>query len=83
MIGRKDTEAEEMRGVVERQANHMARLIEDLLDVSRIAQGKIRLRREKVDLVQVVRQTAENFRYRSEENDIGIVLRLPGEPVWV
>ncbi len=40
------------REVIERQVGHMARIIDDLLDVSRISQHKMRLRRERVDLVE-------------------------------
>src|SRR5262249_12739658 len=43
--------------VVRRQVHHQSRLVDDLLDVSRITQGKVALRRERVDLGQIVRDT--------------------------
>jgi CheY-like chemotaxis protein len=44
------------KDVIEGQINHLSRLIEDLLDVSRITRGKIQLRRQRIDLNSVVRQ---------------------------
>ena len=48
-----------MRDVIERQALHMTRLIDDLLDVARITQGKINLRREPADVVAAARRAVE------------------------
>ncbi len=47
------------RAILERQVRHMTRLVDDLLDVSRIARGKIELRRERIDLADVVARAAE------------------------
>ena len=47
------------REMVERQVKHLARLVDDLLDVSRINQGSIRLRKEVVDLGAVVQRAVE------------------------
>jgi signal transduction histidine kinase len=49
----------EERGIIGRQVAHMSRLIDDLLDVSRITQGKIQLRREPVDMKVVVANAVE------------------------
>lgn len=48
------------RTIIGRQAQHLSRLIDDLLDVSRIMSGKITLRRDPVDLREVVRQCVES-----------------------
>src|SRR5437867_3173463 len=45
--------------ILERQVNHMVRLVEDLIEVSRITRGKIELRRERVDLGAILRNSAE------------------------
>ena len=50
------------RAIIGRQAQHLSRLIDDLLDVSRIMSGKITLRRDPVDLREVVRQCVESRR---------------------
>jgi signal transduction histidine kinase len=58
---RAETE-ERSRAIIGRQAQHLSRLIDDLLDVSRIMSGKITLRRDPVDLREVVRQCVESRR---------------------
>jgi PAS domain S-box-containing protein len=51
--------AEKQRQVIERQARHLTRLVDDLLDVSRITRGKIDLRKERVELGTVVAKAVE------------------------
>jgi PAS domain S-box-containing protein len=74
---------ERVRDVVERQVQHMARLIDDLLNVTRIARGKISLRREQLDLVDLVRASAEDRRGAIEVAGLALLLELPAEPVWI
>jgi signal transduction histidine kinase len=58
---RADREAvEKARAMMERQVGHMARIVDDLLDVSRITSGKIELRQERLDLARLVRVTVED-----------------------
>jgi PAS domain S-box-containing protein len=71
------------REVVDRQVTHMSRLIDDLLDLSRIARGKVLLRQEHCDLVPIVRQTAEDYRATLEAGGLGLAVRLPPGPLWV
>jgi PAS domain S-box-containing protein len=47
------------RGIIERQVKHLARLVDDLLDVSRITRGKVELQRERVELAGIVAQAVE------------------------
>jgi len=70
------------REVIERQVAHMGRLIDDLLDVSRITRGKILLRRERVDLVALARDIASDHRAGIEAADLTLTLDLPGAPAW-
>ncbi|HEX6200666.1 MAG TPA: ATP-binding protein [Thermoanaerobaculia bacterium] len=72
-----------MRGIVLRQMHHLARLVDDLLDVSRIERGKLPLRLERVDLARLVRDVAETERARIEEKGVRFEVRIPPEPVWV
>ena len=58
------------REVVERQTAHLARLVDDLLDVTRIAQGKIELRRVRLDACHVVRRTCDDHRSLLEARGI-------------
>jgi signal transduction histidine kinase/ActR/RegA family two-component response regulator len=51
--------SERERTVIERQVNHLTRLVDDLLDVSRIAQGKVELKEETVEIAEVVAKAIE------------------------
>ncbi len=68
--------------IMERQVAHMARLIDDLLDVSRIARGKLALHRERCDFAAIARQTAEDYRDSLEGAGLGLEVAAPG-PLWV
>jgi two-component system CheB/CheR fusion protein len=70
-------------GVVERQLGHLTRIVEDLLDVTRIARGKIRLARGPVELAELVRRTMDDHRGGFEERGVGLQGRLDGGPYWV
>jgi PAS domain S-box-containing protein len=81
--GPTDPVLQRARDMIDRQAAHMARLIDDLLDVSRITHDKILLRKEVVDLVKVVRATVEDYRSGLEAAGLTLKLQLPDEPLWV
>ena len=69
------------REIVERQIEHMTRLIDDLLDVSRITRGKIELREQPLLLSSVVERAIESARPLIDERGRRIALDLPAEPV--
>jgi signal transduction histidine kinase/ActR/RegA family two-component response regulator/CHASE3 domain sensor protein len=69
--------------IIDRQVEQLARLVEDLLDVTRISRGKVQLRRTAVDLGRLVRQAAEDNRGHFTENGIELDVRVPEEPVAV
>jgi signal transduction histidine kinase len=69
--------------LVERQVRHMARLVDDLLDVSRITRGRIQLRRERLDLGRLVRTTVADNRGRCDEAGVNVEVDVPETPVWV
>jgi signal transduction histidine kinase/DNA-binding response OmpR family regulator len=75
--------AHELRAMLERQLDHLTRLVDDLLDVSRITQGKIHLRRESVDLVKKISYALENCRTPLEDAGHELLISLPGKPVIV
>jgi PAS domain S-box-containing protein len=82
-VGPRDATLERVRGIIDRQVRHMARLVDDLLDVSRISRGKILLRRERVDLAALVGATVEDHRGEIEESGHKVLLDLPSGPLWV
>lgn len=59
LMDRSPGDSTDARRIIERQVEHLTRLVDDLLDVSRITQGKITLRRERVDLRDVVAKALE------------------------
>ena len=69
--------------MIERQTQHMARLVEDLLDVSRISSGKIELRKEPLDLATIVRQSVESSNPLIENRQHTLTVSLPQEPVCI
>ncbi len=69
--------------VLERQLLHLTHLVDDLLEVSRITSGRIRLKREKVVLNNVMRDAVEMVRPLTRTRGQEVVLTMPQTPVWV
>jgi signal transduction histidine kinase len=67
--------------VIQRQTLHLARLVDDLLDVSRITRGKVEMRRVPLDLGEVVRQALETTRPLVEARQHRIEVSVPAEPL--
>ena len=75
--------AERAREMMERQVRHMARLVDDLLDVSRIPRGKLKLQNEMLDLARLVKTTTEDRRTLLEQGGLRLVLHVPQTPVRI
>jgi PAS domain S-box-containing protein len=71
------------REVIMRQVDHLAHLVDDLLDVARISEGKIVLRTEEVDLGAVIAQAIETAGPLAAARDHHLDVRLPDQQVWV
>jgi two-component system CheB/CheR fusion protein len=69
--------------IIERQGRHMTRLIDDLLDVSRISSGKILLRKESLDVVELVRTVVEDHRADIESGSLSVNVVLPSRSLYV
>jgi PAS domain S-box-containing protein len=80
--GDADTAAQ-VRAMMDRQVGHMVRLIDDLLDISRIGQNKIKLRRVRVPLASVVESAVEIARPLIEAKRRELMISLPTEPLFV
>jgi PAS domain S-box-containing protein len=74
---------EQMRAMAERQVGHMTRLVDDLLDLSRISRGLIRLLKEPVDVAQPVQQAVEGVQPLVRERSLTLSVSLPAEPCYV
>jgi two-component system CheB/CheR fusion protein len=68
--------------VIRRQVGHLRRIVDDLLDVTRIARGKARLQRERLDLAEVVRRTVDDYRASFAEGGIRLDAHLPDAALW-
>jgi PAS domain S-box-containing protein len=71
------------RDMMERQLHHLVRLVDDLLDVSRIIRDKIELRKEPVDLAIAVARAVETAQPVVETQGHQLTISLPNQPVWV
>jgi PAS domain S-box-containing protein len=69
--------------VIDRQVTHMARLLEDLLDVSRISRDKLELRREAVAIHEVLEAAIETSRPMLDAGRHELRVHAPQEPIWV
>jgi signal transduction histidine kinase len=71
------------QALIERQIRRMTQLVNDLLDVSRIAHGHLRLQRDRIDLCPVLRNTIETLESDIRQRSHRLTAVLPDEPVWL
>jgi PAS domain S-box-containing protein len=74
---------ENARGMMERQVAHLVRLIDDLLDVSRITRNRLDLRKERIELVTVIEQAIETSRPLFDEAGQKLGVHVPAEPIFL
>ncbi len=75
--------ADKARAVMERQVTHFSRLVDGLLDVSRLISNKVVLQTERLDFARLVRVAAEDQLPAFEEANLALVVETPELPVWV
>lgn len=83
LSGAGDERTRRVHDMLARQVSHMARLVDDLLDISRITKGKILLRKAPVDLGEVLRHALEASRESVEAEGHTLRVDLPEEPLMV
>jgi CheY-like chemotaxis protein len=76
-----DNDTQRAKGIIARQVGIMARLIDDLMDVSRISRGHIELRREPVELGRVIELAVEASRPQILEQGHELTISIPPEPI--
>jgi signal transduction histidine kinase len=81
--GSSDPTVDQARTVLDRQTRQLARLVDDLLDVSRITRGKIQLRKEPVELAKLLARAQESARPSIEGRGHKLEIIVPEEPLWL
>ncbi|MFL6196814.1 MAG: ATP-binding protein [Thermoanaerobaculia bacterium] len=80
-LGPADPRMERPVAIIRRQIQNLVRMVDDLLDVSRITRGKVELRRQPLDLGEVLRHAAEIARPLAEAKDQTLLAEVPAEPL--
>jgi PAS domain S-box-containing protein len=75
--------ARRVKGVIDRQVTQLVRMVDDLLDITRITQNKIQLQRRRLDVCELVRQTVDDNRSTLERSGVRVEARVPGAPLFV
>ena len=78
-----DAETKWAHDVIERQVQHMTRMVDDLLDVSRITRGKINLQKEPIEVAAIVTRAVEMAQPLIDARKHRLTIALPPQPVWV
>jgi PAS domain S-box-containing protein len=78
-----DAAQQNARDIIDRQVKHLIRLVDDLLDISRISSGKISLQKERVSLALIVTNAIEASRPLIESENHQLTVTLPAEPVYL
>ena len=78
-----DSKAAGARAIMRRQLAQLVRLVDDLLDVSRITRGRLDLRRQRVELGDVMRSAVETCTPLIEQRKHELLVTFPPEPVWL
>jgi signal transduction histidine kinase/ActR/RegA family two-component response regulator len=81
--GPDDPELSRATEVIDRQVRQMTRLVDDLLDVSRITRGRIELRRERVALAAIVDSAVEASQPLIQKRRHQLTVRIPAAPIWL
>jgi len=75
--------SQKIKAMIERQVRRMSQLLDDLLDVSRITNGRLRLQRERIDLRDVVSKAIETLESDIKQRNHRLTTALPDTPVWL
>lgn len=76
-------DAAKIRDTMDRQLDHLVRLVDDLLDMSRVSQGKITLRKTRIEAADVVRAAVEGSRPAIDAGGHTLAIEQPSKEVWL
>jgi len=74
---------QQARGTMERQLSQLVRLVDDLLDISRITTNKLELRKDRIELAPILTRVVDSARAWSAGPEHEVILDLPDEPIWL
>jgi signal transduction histidine kinase/ActR/RegA family two-component response regulator len=83
LTGSSDPDAANARDIIDRQVRQMTRLVDDLLDISRVTRGKVALQRERLSLGLVLTNAVESSRPLIEQGAHTLKVDLPSEPLYI
>ncbi|MBO9707302.1 MAG: hybrid sensor histidine kinase/response regulator [Caulobacter sp.] len=75
--------AKDIRSRMDRMLEHLTHLVDDLLDVSRVSQGKISLKKERIELNQALRSAIEASQHNLDAGGHQFVVEMPQAPIWL
>jgi signal transduction histidine kinase/DNA-binding response OmpR family regulator len=81
--GNSDPRVRDIREMMDRQVQHLVRLVDDLLDLSRFTRGKIRLQKEPAELADVLARAVETCRPFIDQHRHRLTVTMAPEPLWV
>ena len=81
MKGSSTPELKSARDIIDRQVRQLVRLVDDLLDVSRISRGKMELQKQRANLTMIVESAVESSRPLIDASEHRLTVRLPAKPV--
>jgi two-component system CheB/CheR fusion protein len=76
-------QAQRAKAVITRQVEQLTRIVDDLLDVTRVARGKLQVKRRPLELGALMRRTVEDHRLLIANAGLELDVRLPPRPLWV
>lgn len=82
-VAQNSGQAKKAREIIKRQTNQLCKLVEDLLDLTRITENKIRLNKENVNLTEIVKCTAEDFSHQYEEKGVKLEIEMQARPIII
>ena len=78
-----DSVTRDMHDIIRRQSLHMTKLIDDLMDISRIVSGKILLQMERLDLVALTKNVLADFQHHFDTTQSTLIFDSSTAPIWV
>jgi PAS domain S-box-containing protein len=83
VVAAHEPSALQARQMIDRQSAHMARLIDDLLDIARVTHGKLEVNRSRCDLAAIVSNTIEDYQPQLQSCGLHLSVDVPSKSVWV